>query len=66
MKAIIICERDGWEWRIEPQEGCDEGVDLVYKECTGRDERTCLGALDDAEALADAIREYVSFYRRTS
>jgi hypothetical protein len=62
-KIIIICERDEWDWRIEAQEGCDSGVDLVYSEFGRSKEepprRTCLGGLDDAEALADAIKRYV-------
>jgi len=64
MKAIIICERDGWTWTIEAQEGCDEGVDLVYQDCSGTPaERRCLGDTSDAKALADAILQYVKFYR---
>ena len=65
LKAIIICERDGWTWRVEPQEDCDEGVDLVYQD-TGREpKRVCLGTPDDAKALADAILAYVEFKNRT-
>lgn len=65
MKAIIICEREGWDWRIEAQQGCDSGVDLIYQE-QGRDEctRTCIGGVDDAKALADAILAYVNFYNK--
>jgi hypothetical protein len=63
MKAIIICERDDWTWRIEAQEGCSKGVELVYQE-RGKDLRYSLGSVDDVEALADAIQEYVTFYRR--
>lgn len=63
MKAIIICERDGWTWRVEAQEECNEGVDLVYEECTGDSTRTCIGTIDDAKALADAILSYVEFNR---
>lgn len=63
MKAIIICERDGWTWRIEHQEECDSGVEIVYQEEGEKGERTCIGSLDDAEALAKAILTYVEFTR---
>jgi hypothetical protein len=60
-KIIIICEREGWDWRI--QESDAGGVDLVYSELGRSKEElpklTCLGDLDDAEALADAIKRYV-------
>jgi len=66
MKAIIICEREGWTWRIEPQDGEDSGgVDIVYTEDhNGKVNRTCIGSLDDAEALAKAIKAYVEFARK--
>ena len=64
MKIQITVERDGWTWTVEPQEGCDDGVDLVYQDCSGRPaERRCLGSVEDAKALADAILAYVKFYR---
>lgn len=69
MKAIIICERDGWTWRIEEQEGCDDGVDIVYTEDAFEGtppDRTCIGSLDDAEALAKAILAYVEFARKNA
>lgn len=61
MHAIIVCERDEWEWRIEPQEDCSEGVDIVYEGSDGTKTRTCIGTVDDAKALADAILAYVNF-----
>ncbi len=62
MKAIIICERDGWTWQIEPQEDCGGGVDIVYDQGCGKI-RTCIGDVNDAEALAKAILAYVNFAR---
>lgn len=64
MKVIIICERpNGWTWRIEPQEDCEDGgVDIVYQEDGDtKNTRTCIGDLEDAEALAKAILAYVEF-----
>lgn len=68
MKAIIIVECDGWTWRIESQEGCDSGVEIVYTEDNelykNNNTRTCIGSVDDAEALAKAILAYVDFARK--
>lgn len=58
---IVICERDGWTWRIEPQEGCDSGVDLIYQDDGREPKRFCLGGVEDAKALAEAIAAYVDF-----
>lgn len=67
MKAIIICARDGWTWRIEEQEGCEDGVDIVYSDCSKeKPDRTCIGGLEDAKALADAILAYVEFARNNA
>lgn len=70
LQAIITCQRDGWKWQIEEQSEdgesvCDLGVDIVYiadGAITG--DRTCIGNLEDAEALAKAILAYVEFKRR--
>ena len=65
----VIEERDGWTWHIEQQDGCLDGggVDIVYQEDGGtgsNDTRTCIGSLDDAEALAKAILAYVELARK--
>jgi hypothetical protein len=68
MKAIIICERDGWTWRVEGQEDCHSGVDIVYQEEDRLDsrKRTCLGDLEDAKALGKAILAYVEFMEKNN
>jgi len=67
MKTITIIvseQRDGRYWRIEPQEGCETGVDMVYDQGDGKPIRTCIGDLDDAKALAEAILAYVGLARK--
>lgn len=65
MKAIIIVERDGWTWRIEPQEGCDAGIDIVSLDTEDKPyHRECIGTVDDAEALGKAILAFVEFARK--
>ena len=67
MKVIVICEQpDGWTWRIEPQEGCEDGgVDIVYQEDNSTEQvRTCIGTLENAKSLADAILAYIEFTQK--
>lgn len=64
MKIKITIERDGWDWHIEPQEDCPDGVDIVYHQINKPPKRICVGDLQDAAALARGILAYVEFARK--
>lgn len=58
----VICEQDGCQWTLEPQEDCDNGVILTYEEPLRPERKQViyLGSTQDVAELVVALTRYLN------